>query len=210
MAERALWQLFAEGEPPAGLCAPGDAVGRLRCARERASSWEPLQALGHPSVLALRTPEGFSAAALLLAFEGAAAVLATEEGAVRVPLSSLVSWWSGGYHYLWVAPQGYRGVLAEGQSSPAVAAVASQFARLDGQPEPLSGERFNSALRRRVELFQRAQGLEVDGLIGPQTLQRLNLLLGEVPVAAQPPASAAHWEQQTVARPERVAAGAPE
>ena len=59
-----------------------------------------------------------------------------------------------------------------------MAEVAKLFARLDGQSRPLAEEQFNSALQARVRLFQRQEGLEDDGLVGVQTLLRLNQRLG--------------------------------
>jgi general secretion pathway protein A len=59
-----------------------------------------------------------------------------------------------------------------------VAQVASLFARLDGQQQALAGNRFSPALQTRVRLFQREQGLEDDGVVGVQTLLKLNEALG--------------------------------
>ena len=44
--------------------------------------------------------------------------------------------------------------------------------------EPLAVERFNFALQQRVRLFQREQELADDGVVGLQTLLRLNAELG--------------------------------
>jgi general secretion pathway protein A len=59
-----------------------------------------------------------------------------------------------------------------------VAQVAALFARLDGQPQALAGTRFTPALQTRVRLFQREHALEDDGVVGMQTLLRLNEALG--------------------------------
>ena len=52
--------------------------------------------------------------------------------------------------------------------------VARLFARLDQQAAPLTVDRFNEALDTRVRLFQQANGLDDDGVVGEQTLLRLN------------------------------------
>jgi general secretion pathway protein A len=59
-----------------------------------------------------------------------------------------------------------------------VAEIAGLFARLDGQQQPLTGERFNGSLQQRVRLFQREHGLAADGVVGMQTLLELNRQLG--------------------------------
>ena len=61
---------------------------------------------------------------------------------------------------------------------PEVAAVARLFARLDGQPAPLAERVFNGALETRVRLFQAQHGLAVDGVVGLQTLLKLNEATG--------------------------------
>ena len=65
-----------------------------------------------------------------------------------------------------------------GDGSPAVAEVARLFARLDGQPEPLTDEVFTAALAQRVTLFQAEHGLKADGVVGEQTMLRLNEATG--------------------------------
>jgi general secretion pathway protein A len=65
-----------------------------------------------------------------------------------------------------------------------VAQVAELFARLDGQPQPLTGTRFNLTMETRVRLFQRKYALKEDGVVGMQTLLKLNEVLGIDPTAA--------------------------
>ena len=72
-----------------------------------------------------------------------------------------------------------------GDSSSVVASVAQLFARLDAQPSPLADRRFNRALEQRVRLFQRQNRLVDDGVIGVQTLLKLNEQLAIDVTAAQ-------------------------
>jgi general secretion pathway protein A len=81
-------------------------------------------------------------------------------------------------HFLWRAPDAWVSPLSLGETSAAVISVADLFARLDGQEGPLARDRFNEALTRRVRLFQQAEGLRDDGVVGVQTLVRLNRALG--------------------------------
>ena len=84
-----------------------------------------------------------------------------------------------------VVPSSPMARLAVGDDSPVVARVAESFARLDGQQQALAGSRFTPALETRVRLFQQEQGLKADGVVGLQTLFRLNERLGISPTAAQ-------------------------
>ena len=52
--------------------------------------------------------------------------------------------------------------------------MAQLFARLDQQSQSLAENQFNQALDQRVRLFQRANRLDDDGVVGEQTLLKLN------------------------------------
>ncbi|MEQ8262973.1 AAA family ATPase [Pseudohaliea sp.] len=196
--------------PPAWLLPPGGALrglyalqggtpvpadpcqGALRCEEGRADTWQDLGPLARPLLLELVTPDRFAAAALLLELGERTATVAIRDGVAAVPLADLADYWRGGYRYLWDAPAGFGSGLAVGDEGPAVAAVAGRFARLDGQAQPLTGDRFTPRLAERVRLFQRAEGLAEDGIVGTQTLRRLNVAAGLV----TPPAErAAAWEE---------------
>jgi general secretion pathway protein A len=177
----------------AGIPVPTDpCAGALRCESARAETWQDLGSLERPLLLELVTAERFAAAALLLTLGERTATVATADGVATVPLADLAGYWRGGYRYLWDAPAGFGSGLVEGDEGPAVAAIAERFARLDGQAQPLTSERFTPRLAERVRLFQRAEGLTEDGIVGTQTLRRLNVAAGLVP----PPADrAAAWDE---------------
>ena len=61
--------------------------------------------------------------------------------------------------------------------------IVADFSRLDGLPPPPL-DVFTPALTERVRQFQQSVGLEVDGVIGVQTLQALNDALGVSPTLA--------------------------
>ena len=65
-----------------------------------------------------------------------------------------------------------------------VADIARLFAQLDEQPEPLATQKYSAALAERVRLFQVNQRLRADGVVGEQTLLRLNVLTQRDPTAA--------------------------
>ncbi|MFO7552362.1 MAG: AAA family ATPase [Haliea sp.] len=174
-----LWQLQAEGPAPAleQLC---DDVIRfpLSCVRGRAETWQELLALQRPLLLDLVTPARFAAAALFLGEDDGRALLWSGNALQRVPFTEVAPLWRGGYRLLWRPPAGFSGPIGRTEVSPAVADVAALFARLDGQPQPLADNRYTAALADRVRLFQREQQLLADGVVGEQTLLRLNLLAG--------------------------------
>ncbi len=177
MAQAMLWSLYTDAAPPADICRDGPAAG-IACISRDAPTWDALMEYGRPLLLEVVTADRFAASVLLLGIEGRQAWVAAERGVLLIQLGELGPQWSGRYRFLWHPPAEFERPLARGDSSAAVAQVANLFAQLDGQPQALSGQNFNAALEQRVRLFQREQGLDDDGLVGVQTLLKLNESLG--------------------------------
>ncbi|MEP5569560.1 MAG: AAA family ATPase [Halioglobus sp.] len=175
-AEAQLWSLASDLPAPDSICDKGQ--GEIACIEANADTWDELLAMRRPVLLDMVTLEKFSAGTVLLDVEGRSAWVALSDGVQQVNLAQLSPFWKGGYRFLWHRPKGFERVLSAGDNSPAVAEIAALFAQLDGQSSALAADRFNAALKQRVMLFQQAQGLEADGVIGVQTLLKLNEALG--------------------------------
>ena len=178
-----LWSLYSPRPLPLELCS-GEVYDGLACVTGNARTWDELAELDRPLLLDMITPERFAAGALFLGFNGRMAWVATEQGIIEVEPGELGPSWTGGYRLLWHPPEGFSRPLGLGDNSPAVAQVAALFARLDGQSQALAGTRFTPALQTRVRLFQREHSLEDDGVVGMQTLLKLNEALGIDPTTA--------------------------
>jgi general secretion pathway protein A len=150
----------------------------LACVDGQASTWDQLQDFDRPLLLDVITPDRFSAALILLGIDGRQAWVATRQSLERVDLSLLGPQWTGRYRFLWRPPEEFEKPLSLGDRGAAVSQVAELFARLDGQSRALASDQFNAALQQRVRLFQQEQGLEDDGVVGVQTLLKLNERLG--------------------------------
>jgi general secretion pathway protein A len=171
-----LWSIYTD-TPPNQPCPAGVFAG-LRCETRSAATWDELALLNRPVALSLVTPQRFSAAAVLLGIEGARAWVWGRQGLQQIGLAQLAPLWDGNFSFLWQVPDGFEAPLALGQQGLAVASVALLFMQLDGQSQPLTRGVFNAPLQQRVKLFQRAQGLVDDGVVGAQTLLALNAALG--------------------------------
>ena len=174
-AQARFWALSSDAVVPSPLCAEPDESPS--CIQGQARTWDELAELRRPVLLEMVTAERFAAATILLEVDGRNAWVASADGVLQLPLAELAPLWSGGYTFLWHPPGGFERPLSLGDRSPAVAEVARLFAQLDGQPRALAAEEFNGPLKQRVVLFQQSQGLEADGVVGVQTLLRLNTLL---------------------------------
>ena len=182
MAE--LWALYSVEPAPDEICMNA-AQTRLACLEGEVWTWDELNAFNSPLLLEMITPQRFTAEVLLLGMDEPMAWVLVEGAVVSVPLAELAPYWTGRYRLLWHPPVGFEKSLVLGDNSAVVALVAQLFARLDGQPTPLTGRRFNRALEQRVRLFQQQNTLIDDGVVGVQTLLKLNEQLAIDVTAAQ-------------------------
>lgn len=176
-AQQGLWSLVSDTPLTGELCNQSVAEG-FRCERSDADVWDALLESNRPAILTVRRRSGFAGAGLLVGIESEAALLWTEAFLCEVPLEHLATYWRGGFDYLWKSPPGWAGPLSEGDRGPAVAKIVRDLSRLDNLPAPTL-EVYTPALTERIRQFQRASGLQVDGVIGVRTLQALNDQLGD-------------------------------
>lgn len=103
--------------------------------------------------------------------------------------SDFITRWNGTFLYLWQPPPGYRQELRQGSvNAPLLDWLQDRLQKLDAESERLiTGGRYTEAVRQQVTRFQQANNLLADGILGPQTILKLNqrtgtrvpLLIGE-------------------------------
>ncbi|HET9821823.1 MAG TPA: AAA family ATPase [Burkholderiaceae bacterium] len=166
-----LWGLVL----PPGRGDPCVAVQRAQwqCVRNPAAGMPLVRQLDRPGLVTLRDSAGRPLPAVLTALGPQGATLRVGRETLQVGLVALATLWQGDFATYWRAPEGYDGVIDEGASGAAVDLLAGQLAQWRGEPAPPAGQRFDAALRRRVQAFQLAQGLAVDGRAGPTTFMQL-------------------------------------
>lgn len=150
-------------------------ANNIQCETRKLSTWSELRELNRPVVLTLNTADKFTAYAVLTGLgQNNAALLSADGERILMPLSELGQRWNGAVFYVWHKPAGYVGAISQGDQGQMVSWLAEQFARLDGQSRSLTNDRFNQALTQRLKIFQRQAGLTADGILGQQTLLKLN------------------------------------
>ena len=175
--EALLWRVASDLNQPASVC-PALTGSAIQCTITRSDVFDDIVGLGRPVLLDMVSPDRFSATTLLMGFDGTEALVWSDLGLVRVTAGELALAWSGGYRYLWRAPEEWDGALSIGSSGAPVTTVANMFATLDGRelrPQAV----FSELLAERVRLFQKSEGLVADGVVGEKTLLRLMDRLGE-------------------------------
>jgi general secretion pathway protein A len=167
-----LWDERLEaGEPCEAALARG-----LHCYQGSGGLAE-LRQLDRPALIQLKGEDNTLHPALLLSLNKAGARLHDGGREYTVSLIALGRHVSNGFFTFWRAPENYRVVLSGGEQGPDVDWVAGQLARLNGT-EAGTGKSFDAALIAQLREFQRAQGLQPDGIAGPRTFMHLNVSAG--------------------------------
>lgn len=170
-ALRELGPLWGQPLPDADPCARAERE-KLQCFRTGRMTLNGLRQLDRPAALTLRMPGQERGWALLSAITGDSVTLQVGNQRWRMPLSTLADIWRGEYTTLWRQPPGQSGRLGNGNSGlPAVWAM-QQLERLQARGDlPASTTGFD----QRVRAFQKANGLDDDGIAGPMTFMLINI-----------------------------------
>ncbi len=161
----ALWHSSADVSI-AMACAPSVAPG-LYCVRGRATL-DRLVAQQRPAMLRLQA-DGHPVWALLLGADALRVRLQLGANVVDVDRVALQRAWQGDYVALWRGPQVLALPLTSDGRGPAVDWVRAQLRPRYAGPAVL-----DAAMTDAVRAFQKTQGLDTDGVIGPETLMALS------------------------------------
>jgi general secretion pathway protein A len=147
----------------------------LRCL-QGVVGWEGLVQLNRPVILLLKQED---VEYPLLVKKANGERLLVDDGAAEawVSLEEIQALWQGDFLMLW-RPTLDVPLLGPGSTGEAVTWLRERLALADGEPmEPTSGEDlFDEGLQERLQRFQKANGLNADGIAGPWTMILLNNL----------------------------------
>ncbi|HSS63516.1 MAG TPA: AAA family ATPase [Gammaproteobacteria bacterium] len=174
----------------------------LEC-HSKPASWPELRAFDLPAVLELVAGQDAAVHLLLFGLSGDEAMVLVDGREQRIARAELEGVWRGEQVLLWRPSLGGNGSIRLGQTGERVRWLRDALGSIDGG-EASSGdnERFDAALLERVKAFQRERGLDVDGIVGPQTFVHLNLMAsreGAPSLAAATDAGGRAWREASVA-----------
>ncbi|MEO8171277.1 MAG: AAA family ATPase [Oxalobacteraceae bacterium] len=136
-----------------------------------------LAQLDRPAILTLQDRSKTNAStyyALLTGLSASSATLRTGDASKTVPLADLEAQFNGQLVTFWRTPttRDITGLaFGPGTQGTEVDWIAARLGQPIGQP-------FNPALTQQVQQFQRAHGLDADGMVGPMTFMILNRAAG--------------------------------
>ncbi|PFG45290.1 type II secretion system protein A [Vibrio sp. ES.051] len=140
----------------------------MRCERKMAT-WPLLIQQNRPVILELNH-QGEVGYVILYAVGNDKVEVLNDKQRLRLPVSWLKPMWHGNIIELWQAP--LKETLRLDMEGPAIEVLDRLLAEAVNEP-PFDTEVFDGAIKERVELFQRWQGIGVDGIAGKRTLERL-------------------------------------
>ena len=167
------WKL----SPGEGAACPSFLRQQVRCVSVN-TSLALVRQLGRPGIVKLDSRTVAPSYALLTTLTADSATLRAGGTEQTVTLAALAGRWQGDFSTLWRTPPGYTGPVADGQGGPVIEWVVARLASWEGSALPTGKPVQNAVFRERLKAFQLAQGLPVDGLLGPMTFMQLNRLAG--------------------------------
>ena len=154
---------------------------RLRAEKITAAKISDLERINRPGIVWIKQSFDSSqrglTSYLLTALDKTAVRLQGTDGSIVVPIEKFLAGWSGRYLYLWQPPQSFNTLTAGDRNAPAVSWLQDQLAIIDQNSERIiTGGRYTAAIAQKVASFQSQQALTADGVVGRETVMRLNQL----------------------------------
>lgn len=162
-----LWGLALEANDP---CLAARQHG-LQCYRTPRMTVNGLRQLDRPALLKLQMNGRKPGYVLATAISDTAIEMRAGDQSWRMPLSTLSSIWKGYYASLWRTPPGQRGRMNNAYQGSTAQWLDQQLSSLQNQGAIPDGAH---TLKEKVEAFQRANGIETNGVAGPTTLMLIN------------------------------------
>lgn len=148
-----------------------------RCETLTEVTWDEFITINRPAVVTLRDgDERFNIVVLRKAAERLGILY--DEQITWIDAEKIQLLWDEQLVFLWQPPQNFVDYIYFDSGPELINWLANAFTIIDDQQQPLASNQFNSLLKQRVSLFQEENQLNVDGIVGRDTILRINEALG--------------------------------
>jgi len=138
-----------------------------------------LRRLNRPAILSLIDARGDEHQVVLGRLDETTATVFTDKDGYALTLEELAEFWYGDHLILWRPGHSSDGGISPGTQNDDVIWLREGLATIYGEPTPaVPSDYYDSALEERVRTYQRERRLNVDGIVGTQTLIAINTELG--------------------------------
>ena len=145
----------------------------------QAAPWM-LNAIDRPGIVVLNENGGLLKSYLLTYIDDDSVTLKMKNGEIDLDLDQFKDRWTGSFLYLW-RPHKEFDLLMQGDTDKLAMSWLQEKLSMDdeGIEKVIAGGRYTEAVKDQVVGFQRRHGLKADGIVGRQTLMRLNELFDD-------------------------------
>ena len=142
------------------------------------SNIEVLSAVDRPGITWIVEDNGRLKSYLLSELDADSVLLKAGDTSRRETLQWFIERWNGAFLYLWYSPSDIQSLRLGDQDPLALKWLQSQLQRIDSDYLPLITDgNYTETIRGKVLDFQIQQGIRADGVVGRQTIMKLNQLV---------------------------------
>ena len=153
------------------------AINNLGAEKLIKSNIDALLSIDRPGIIWIAEDNGRLKSYLLLALDAESVRLKSADNSRRETLQWFAERWNGAFLFLWYSPSDIESLRLGDQNTLALNWLQSQLQLINSDYLPLITDgNYSEVIRDKVLEFQKQQGIRADGVVGRQTIMKLNQL----------------------------------
>ena len=149
----------------------------LRSVQLDATTLFALSLIDRPGIVFMQQTSGLEKSHLVVHIDELTVSLMSGGESIVMDRSAFLDQWTASYLYLWRSPDSFEMLKPGDFNKPALAWLQGKLGLVnDGLEQLITGGNYSVAIQAQVTDFQRQQNIIADGIVGRQTLMRLNQL----------------------------------
>jgi general secretion pathway protein A len=149
----------------------------LRSVQVDTTTLSALSLIDRPGIVFMQQTSGLEKSHLVLHIGEFTIRLISSGEIIVMDRSAFLDQWTASYLYLWRSPDSFEMLKPGDFNKPALAWLQGKLGLVnDGLEQLITGGNYSVAIQAQVTDFQRQQNIIADGIVGRQTLMRLNQL----------------------------------